>query len=68
MLRAIEVEAIEGGFRTMRAGDPPIYRRLLKSEDAAEGVRVFVEKRKPVFRGSRARRSALRLARAPEAG
>ncbi len=37
-------------------------------EDAAEGARAFVEKRKPVSRGSRARRSALRLARAPKAG
>ena len=52
LLRAIEGDTIQEAFQTMRTADLPIYRQLLKSDDALEGVSAFVDKRDADFKGS----------------
>lgn len=51
VLRAIECVPLEQAFARMRSGELPVYKAMLSSDDAGEGVKAFVERRKPEFRG-----------------
>jgi len=47
MLQGLEVPSIEKAFEKKY----PIYDQMLKSQDAEEGSRAFLEKRTPVWSG-----------------
>jgi crotonobetainyl-CoA hydratase len=51
LFRAIEGDTVQEAFNTMRTADLPIYRQLLGSDDAQEGISAFVEKRPADFKG-----------------
>ncbi|MGP6087416.1 enoyl-CoA hydratase-related protein [Antarctobacter jejuensis] len=42
---------VEEAYAKMRSGDLPVYDRIYASEDAAEGIASFSEKRDPVWKG-----------------
>jgi crotonobetainyl-CoA hydratase len=48
---ATESLRLEDAYVTLRRGDLPVYRAMLRSADAEEGPRAFVERRAPRWKG-----------------
>ena len=42
---------LEKAFSKMRNDDLKIYKKMLSSNDAKEGIAAFVERREPNFKG-----------------
>ena len=51
ILRMTEGMDVEAGYKLMRSGAIPSYRRMLESDDALEGPRAFAEGRAPEWKG-----------------
>jgi crotonobetainyl-CoA hydratase len=51
IMRATEGAGVAEGYRIMRGGGLPAYRRMLSSDDAREGARAFAERRPPRWTG-----------------
>jgi crotonobetainyl-CoA hydratase len=48
---ATESLSVEDGYALLRTGHLPVYRAMLRSADAEEGPRAFVERRPPRWKG-----------------
>ena len=51
IVRATEGQDLQTGYQTLRHGNLPTYRSMLRSQDAAEGPLAFSEKRPPRWTG-----------------